>query len=118
MEKSVYDKIADIWEKCKKKGNKCPKVLPTVFFAKNENNDIYYVAKDFSTIVYLVYMYEKKPYTYVIPKKYLEVQVEDDMKFYFIRKTSKLDLVSCSNNQVDDFDLFIVKNIISKMKLK
>ena len=83
---------------------------------KQKNEDIYYVAKDFSTIVYLVHIHEGKPYTYVIPKKYLKVVIIDDMKKYFITKSSKLDLVSCSNNQIDDFDLFVVKNIISKIK--
>ena len=118
MEKSVYEKISKIWDNCKRGDKSCPKVVPTVYYAKNENNDIYYVTKDYSTIVYLVYMHEDKPHTYVIPKKYLKVEEEDEMKFYFITKPSKLDLVSCSNNQVDDFDTFVVKNIISKIKLK
>ena len=118
MEKSVYDKIKNIWDNCKKGDSKCPKITPSVYFAKNDNDDIYFVAKDFSTIVYLIYINEKKPYTYIIPKKYLKVQEEDEIKYYMILKTSKLDLVSCSNNQIDDFDTFVVKNIISKIKLK
>ena len=116
MEKKTYEKISDIWSKCKRKEGKCPKVIPSVYYAETENNDIYYVAKDFSTIVFLVHIHENKPYTYVIPKKYLDVIYTDDMKKYFIKKPSKLDLVSCSNNQIDDFDLFVVKNIISKLK--
>lgn len=118
MEKTTYDKISSIWTKCKKGGSKCPKAVPDVYYAVNENNDVYYVARDFSTIVYLVYMYENKPYTYVIPKKYLKVEEKDEMKYYFITKSSKLGLVSCSNNQIDEFDIFVVKNIISKLKLK
>ena len=118
MEKSVYNKISSIWDKCKRGGKDCPKAVPSVYYAKNENNDIYYVAKDFSTAVYLITMYENKPYTYVILKKYLKVVEEDEMKFYMIVKSSKMDLVSCSNNQIDDFDTFVVKNIISKIKLK
>tara|TARA_R110000772_G_scaffold192819_2_gene303716 strand:- start:552 stop:911 length:360 start_codon:yes stop_codon:yes gene_type:complete len=119
MEKSVYEKISQIWDKCKKGDKSCPKVVPSVYYAKNENEDIYYVVKDFSTIVYLVYMYENKPHTYVIPKKYLKVEIEEeDMKYYFITKPSKLNIVSCSNNQIDEFDTFVVKNIISKIKLK
>lgn len=118
MEKSVYNKISKIWDNCKRGDGNCPKAIPSVYYAKNENDDIYYVAKDFSTIVYLVYIYENKPYTYVIAKKYLRVAEQDEMKYYFITKPSKLDLVSCSNNQVDDFDMFVVKNIISKIKIK
>lgn len=116
MEKSTYAKISEIWSRCKRKEGKCPKALPSVYYAETENEDIYYVAKDFSTIVYLVHIHEGRPYTYVIPKKYLKVIIIDDMKKYFITKTSKLDLVSCSNNQIDEFDLFVVKNIISKIK--
>jgi len=118
MEKSVYNKISNIWDNCKKGDKSCPKTVPSVYYAKNENNDIYYVAKDFSNIVFLIYVYENKPYTYIVLKKYLKIEEEDDMKYYFIQKPSKLDLVSCSNNQVDDFDTFVVKNIISKIKLK
>ena len=51
MEKSVYEKISQIWDKCKKGDKSCPKVVPSVYYAKNENEDIYYVVKDFSTIV-------------------------------------------------------------------
>jgi len=115
MEKSVYEKISKIWEKCKK--GTCPD-LPSVYYAKNENNDIYYVAKDSSTVVFLVYMYENKPYTYVILKKYLTISEEEGMKHYFIEKPGKLGLVSCSNNQVNEFDTFIVEKIISKIKTK
>lgn len=118
MDKGIYEKIEKIWDKCKKGDRSCPKVVPTVYYAKNENEDIYYVAKDYSTIVHLVYNYEGKPYTYVIAKKYLKIEEEDEMRYYFITKPSKLDLVSCSNNQIDDFDTFVVKNIISKIKLK
>ena len=118
MEKSVYNKIASVWDRCKRGDMKCPKVVPQVYYAVNDNDDVYYVAKDYSTIVYLVYVYEGKPYTYVIPKKYLTVHENENMKYYFITKPSKLDLVSCSNKQVDDFDLFIVKNIISKIDKK
>ena len=118
MEKRVYEKISDIWKKCKKGEGRCPKQIPSVYYAENENKDIYYVAKDYSTIAFLVHIHDDKPYTYVIPKKYLKVEVEDGMKRYFILKPSKLDLISCSNNQVDDFDLFVVKSIISKIKLK
>jgi len=116
MEKSTYDKISGIWDRCKRGDLSCPKVIPDVYYAINENEDIYYVAKDYSTIVFLVHVHDKKPFTYVVPKKYLCIQETDGMKHYFITKPSKLDLVSCSNKQVDDFDLFIVKNIISKIQ--
>lgn len=117
MEKSTYDKIASIWENCKeKKSTNCPRVVPSVYFAMSDNKEVYYVAKDYSTIVFLVHIYDGKPYTYAIPKKYLSVSTEDDMPHYKINKINKLDLVSCSNKQVDEFDLFIVKNIISKIK--
>ena len=118
MEKSVYDKISKVWNNCKLGKQDCPKVIPSVYYAINENNDIYYVAKDYSTIVYLVNVHDSKPYTYVIPKKYLKIRELEDRKEYFITKMSKLDLVSCSNKQVNDFDLFVTQNIISKIVSK
>lgn len=116
MEKSRYMKIKETWDGCRDGGRGCPKLVPEVFYAVNENDDIYYVAKDYSTIVYLVYIHDSKPYTYSIPKKYLEVQdIDEDMRRYFIKRSSKLDLVSCSNKNIDDFDLFVVNNIISRI---
>lgn len=116
MEKTRYMKIKETWDGCKDGGRGCPKLVPSVYYATNENDDIYYVAKDYSTIAYLVYIHEEKSHTYAIPKKYLEIQViDEDMKRYFIKRTSKLDLVSCSSKNVDDFDLFVVNNIISRI---
>ena len=115
MNKSRYLKIQETWDGCKNGDGSCPKKIPEVFYAVNENDDIYYVAKDYSTIVYLVYIYENKPHTFAIPKKYLEVQDIDGMKRYFIKRPTKLDLVSCSNKNIDDFDLFVVNNIISRI---
>ena len=120
-----YNIIKATWESCKKS---CVNPIPSVYYATNGNNNIYYVAKDFSTIVFLVYFYDNKSYTYTIPKKYLILEYYNDdtkkwniekgkgeIKRYFFTKSNKLSIVSCSNSQVDEFDLFVVKNIINKI---
>ena len=118
MEKTTYDKIAKIWEKCKRGDKTCPRMSPSIYFAIDENDRLFYTAKDYSTICFFVLIRDNKPYTFAIPKKYCTEIEKDGMKFYRITKSSKLDLVSCSNNQIDDFDLFVVKNIISKIDKK
>jgi hypothetical protein len=114
MEKEDYMKLSESWDNsCSKSKNYITK--PSVLYARNDNDDIYYVGKDFSTIVHLTYYVNKKNYTYSVPKKYLEAKLDKFTKFpyYSIKDPRKLELVSCPKNEGSDF-IKVISKILKK----
>ena len=101
-------KIQEIWKKSKYQ-------KPSILYATDQNNKIYYIARDNKSIVTLVVSYDKKVYTYMIPKKYLSIETQNNHSHYIINDTSKMTIISCSGKQIDKLANFIASNIINKL---
>ena len=100
--------ISDIWDDGLR--SEYIKQKPIYFFAVDESGEKYYVAKDDSTILYLVH-HDAKISTFVIPKRRATV-VDDEYQI----ESSKLNMISCSSSQMDDYATFVAKYIINKTK--
>lgn len=87
---------------------------PKIMYAVDNNNKVYVVARDQKQIVTLVVKYDKV-YTYVVPIVYLSIETTKSHRYYKLNDTSKLNIISCSNNQIDEMANFVATNIISKI---
>jgi hypothetical protein len=105
---AINNSISNIWDKSKK-------TKPSILYALDNNDKLYIVARDERSIVTLVVKYGRKIYTYVIPKLYLKIKNKDNHSYYKLINSSKLDIISCSNNQIDDMANFVAINIINKI---
>lgn len=97
-----------IWTAAIEKG--IVKQKPMYLYAVDESGEEYYVAKDDSTILYLVKMTATKTSTFVIPKK---TCVIIDSKYYKLN-SHKLQVISCTNSYMDTYATFVVDKIINK----
>ena len=82
---------------------------PNYLYAMDESGEGYYVAKDDSTILYVVKMTAVKTSTFVIPKKYCVII---DSKYQI--NSNKLQVISCTNSYMDTYATFVVDKIINK----
>ena len=103
---AMHKKIVSIWKKEKI-------VPPRITYALDKNDKVYVVARDHSTIVTLVVKYTRA-YTFVIPRVYLDEIREGNHRYYRVKDTSKLNIISCTN-QVDGLADFVALNIINKI---
>jgi len=100
--------ILKIWTDAIQKGMIRQK--PTYLYAVDESGEEYYVAKDDSTILYVVKMTTTKTSTFVIPKKSCSII---GGRYYQIN-ANRLQVISCTNSYMDSYASFVVDNIINK----
>ena len=103
---AMHKKIVSIWKKEKF-------TPPNITYALDKNDKVYIVARDHRSIVTLVVKYTRA-YTFVIPKAYLDEVRVGNHRYYRIKNTSKLNIISCTN-QVDELADFVALNIINKI---
>ena len=96
------DKIKEIWDKEATGLNK-----PRILIAKDINNKYYYVIKDNSSIIFMVF--KDSNITYSIPKKYLRKEID----YYFITNNNKLIPVSCLRRK-NEYEIFVQKFLLPK----
>ena len=83
---------------------------PSHIITLDKDNRVYFTIKKNSKIVSIITEEEKnKVSIYMIPLKYLNIR---DDNTYIISDSSKLSLVNCNGNPIDDYDKFVIKNII------
>lgn len=80
---------------------------PKILIAKDINNKFYYVIRDNSSIVFMVY--KDSNITFSIPKKYLKKEID----YYYITNNNKLIPVSCRDRK-NDYELFVQKYLLPK----
>lgn len=102
------NEISKIWTTAIGEG--IVKQKPRYLYAIDESGEEYYVAKDDSTILYLVKMTRTKTSTFVIPKKTCVIV---DSEYYQIN-SNKLQVISCTNSYMDTYATFVVDKIINK----
>lgn len=105
---SANRKINNIWDKSRMK-------KPKILYALDSNNKLYVVAREQNGIVTLVVKYGRKIYTYVIPVVYLDIEQLSEHQYYKLKNASKLNIISCSNSQIDEMANFVAGNIINKI---
>lgn len=99
----VIVKIREEWNK----GN-FPK--PGHVITLDKDNRLYFTIKVKSDIVSIMTKEDKnKVSIYMIPLKYLTVRDENT---YIINDSSKLSLINCNGNPIDDYDKFVIKSIM------
>lgn len=105
---TVHKTITSSWSKSEK-------AKPTILYAVDNAKKVYVVAREKNQIVTLVVKYGDKIYTYVIPRVYLNVETTQTHQYYKLNNTSKLNIISCSNSQIDEMANFVAINIINKI---
>lgn len=96
------NRINKIWDE--KKENL---VKPKIVVAIDKENKGYYVIKDSTSIVFLIY--KNSNITYSIPKKYLK----EEFDYYIINDSERLITVSCPTKK-DAYETFVQKYLMSK----
>jgi hypothetical protein len=104
----TYKKINSIWDRS-------GFLKPSIVYCLDSTDKMYLVARDQSNIVTLVVKYGRKIYTYVIPKVYLTKEKNGSHYYYKLKNSTKLNIISCSNNQIDEMANFVAINIINKI---
>ena len=96
------DKLNQIWDQ-----HGSDLLKPKILLAKDINNNFYYVIKDNSSIVFMIF--KNSNITYSIPKKYLN----NELDYYYITDNTKLISVSCPTKK-DPYELFVQKYLMPK----
>lgn len=95
--------INEVWDNSKF-------IKPNKIITLDEDNRIYFTIKNKSNIISIMTNEEKnKVSIYLIPKKYLN---EKDENTYIIKDSSKLSLINCNGNPIDDYDKFVKEKIM------
>ena len=80
-------------------------IVPKIFYAKDNNDKIFYIFNDKSTILYMIS--KDKRTTFCIPKKYCTVK----KNYYLIDNYDKMVAISCSAK--NEYENFVIQNIIN-----
>ena len=99
----ILTNINEVWDKSNL-------IKPNKIITLDEDNRIYFTIKNKSNIISIMTNEDKnKVSIYLIPRQYLN---EKDENTYIIKDSSKLSLINCNGNPIDNYDKFVKEKIM------
>ena len=103
INEDVLNNISSVWQNSNYQ-------KPSKIITIDKDNNIFFNVKIKTDIVSVMSKEDKnKVSIYMIPKKYLS-SINENM--FLINDSSKLSLINCNGNPIDNYDKFVIKNIM------